>query len=70
MLLIPQFEVHARIPRVEMIARYKIDGRVLVLPITGNGKSNLTLGKFLVLLNLEFIKLITFFNRQTMLTSK
>lgn len=41
-----KYEVHARIPRVEMIAKYNIEGRVLVLPITGNGKSNLTLGKF------------------------
>jgi len=38
-----KYEVHARIPRVEMIAKYNIAGRVLVLPITGNGKSNLTL---------------------------
>lgn len=39
-----KYEVYARIPRVEMIAKYIIDGRVLVLPITGNGKSNLTMG--------------------------
>jgi len=38
-----KFEVHARIPRLQLIAKYKIDGRVLILPITGNGPSNLTL---------------------------
>lgn len=42
-----KYEVHARIPRIEMIAKYNIEGRVLILPITGNGKSNLTLGEFL-----------------------
>lgn len=40
-----KYELHARIPRLEMIAKYKIDGKVLILPIRGAGASNLTLGK-------------------------
>lgn len=40
-----KFEIHARLPRIELDAKYKADGKVLILPITGNGKSNLTLGE-------------------------
>lgn len=49
-----KYEVHARIPQVRMIAKYKIDGKVLILPITGSGKSNLTLGDY----NLALLKII------------
>lgn len=45
-----KFELHARLPRIEMIAKYKIDGKVLILPIRGEGASNLTLGEFLIFL--------------------
>ncbi|XP_059610295.1 protein takeout-like [Phlebotomus argentipes] len=37
------FEAEATLDRVMLLGQYKIDGRVLILPITGNGKSNLTL---------------------------
>ncbi|XP_066592798.1 protein takeout-like [Prorops nasuta] len=30
-------------PQVEFVADYKINGRILVLPVTGNGKSNITM---------------------------
>lgn len=40
-----KFELYARIPRLQMIAEYKINGNVLILPIKGNGASNLTLGE-------------------------
>jgi hypothetical protein len=33
------------IPRLEIIGNYKISGRVLILPITGAGAMNYTLGK-------------------------
>lgn len=32
--------------KAAIIGDYKIDGRILVLPITGNGKGNITLGKY------------------------
>jgi hypothetical protein len=41
-----KFELHARVPRIELDSKYKVDGKVLILPITGNGKSNLTLGNW------------------------
>uniref|UniRef100_A0A1B0CZX6 Uncharacterized protein n=1 Tax=Phlebotomus papatasi TaxID=29031 RepID=A0A1B0CZX6_PHLPP len=37
------FEAEAALKQVALLGRYKIDGRVLILPIQGNGKSNLTL---------------------------
>lgn len=40
-----KYEIHARVPRLELIAKYNISGRVLILPIQGNGRSNLTFGK-------------------------
>lgn len=40
-----KFEVHVQIPRIEMISNYNISGRVLIIPIVGTGRSNLTFGK-------------------------
>lgn len=37
--------MHARVPRIIIDAQYIVDGKVLVLPITGKGSANLTLGK-------------------------
>lgn len=37
------FNVNATLAQVKLLGDYKIDGRVLVLPIVGQGKSNLTL---------------------------
>lgn len=42
--------VHARVPRIIIDAKYIVDGKVLVLPITGKGAANLTLGKSFVTL--------------------
>lgn len=39
------FEVDVKIPSLVLTGPYEIKGRVLVLPITGHGQSNLTLGK-------------------------
>lgn len=36
----------AYIPKIALIGQYKINGQVLVLPIQGEGFSNLTQGKF------------------------
>lgn len=37
------FSVNATVKQVKLLGDYKINGRVLVLPIQGQGKSNLTL---------------------------
>lgn len=39
-----KFEIEATVPRISLVGKYKINGKVLVLPIQGRGKSNLTLG--------------------------
>lgn len=36
-----QYEVHATVPKVAIKGKYKIDGRVLVLPIRGEGNADL-----------------------------
>lgn len=36
-------EVEAELKQIKLIGDYKIDGRILVLPIQGQGRSNLTL---------------------------
>lgn len=38
-------EIRVFVPKAALIGNYKISGRVLVLPIQGNGRSNLTLDK-------------------------
>ncbi|XP_031638896.1 protein takeout-like [Contarinia nasturtii] len=36
-----KYEVYAIVPKISISGKYKIDGRVLVLPIKGEGKANL-----------------------------
>lgn len=38
-----QNEIQLTFPRLELISPYSMDGRVLILPVQGNGDSNLTL---------------------------
>lgn len=40
-----KYEIYARVPRLQLLANYNVTGRVLILPIVGNGRSNLTFGK-------------------------
>lgn len=40
-----KYELHAKIPRLEMNSLYKMKGQVLVLPIEGNGNFNLTMNE-------------------------
>lgn len=47
------FSVNATAPQVQLVGNYKINGRVLVLPIQGQGRSNLTLEN--VKINLKYI---------------
>jgi hypothetical protein len=46
------FEV--TVPRVEIVGQYEMDGRILLLPISGKGDINLTLGKYLMEPSLVF----------------
>jgi len=34
------------LPRVDLIADYKLSGRILLLPIYGEGKCNITMRKY------------------------
>jgi len=36
-----KYEVYAVVPKINIVGDYKVDGRVLVLPIQGEGKANL-----------------------------
>lgn len=36
-----KYEVHATVPKIVIKGKYKIDGRVLVLPIQGEGNADL-----------------------------
>lgn len=40
-----KYEVHARIPKLAINSKYTVDGKVLILPITGNGNATLLFGK-------------------------
>lgn len=40
-----KIEFKLRAPVLSLVGNYKISGRVLVLPIQGNGRSNMTMGK-------------------------
>lgn len=40
-----KYEVHARVPRILIKSKYIVDGKVLILPITGNGDAVLSFGK-------------------------
>lgn len=36
-----KYEVHANVPKISINGKYKVNGRVLVLPIRGDGDANL-----------------------------
>ncbi|CAO1387006.1 unnamed protein product [Diamesa hyperborea] len=38
-----KFEIHANAPNLQLISKYRINGKVLILPIQGTGNSNMTL---------------------------
>lgn len=40
-----KYEFHALIPKLRIVAKYVIDGKVLILPITGNDKGILSFGR-------------------------
>ncbi|GAB0088226.1 uncharacterized protein DMENIID0001_026190 [Sergentomyia squamirostris] len=62
------FEAEAKLDQVQLIGQYKIDGRVLILPIQGHGKSNLTLDN--LILRLKFKTTPTIKNNKTYIQTK
>lgn len=40
------FEIYATIPTLTLAGPYSVNGRVLILPIVGEGKSIIKFGKF------------------------
>lgn len=36
-----KYELYAKVPKVSIVGKYKVDGRVLVLPIRGEGNADL-----------------------------
>lgn len=43
--LTSKFEIHANCRQLTLIARYKVNGKVIVLPVVGSGPANLTFGR-------------------------
>lgn len=39
------FEATGAIPQITLDGKYQIDGKILVLPITGSGRANITFCK-------------------------
>uniref|UniRef100_A0A1L8DQC8 Putative hemolymph juvenile hormone binding protein n=1 Tax=Nyssomyia neivai TaxID=330878 RepID=A0A1L8DQC8_9DIPT len=62
------FEADAKLKQILLLGRYKIDGRVLILPIQGNGKSNLTLDN--LTFKLKFKTTQTLKNSKTYIQTK
>ncbi|XP_075215010.1 protein takeout-like [Lycorma delicatula] len=44
-----------KIPKVEVLGNYKADGKILVLPITGQGKANITLLNLDITYKFDFV---------------
>lgn len=42
-----ELEATAKVPYITVLGDYQANGQVLVLPINGNGKCNLTFGMYL-----------------------
>uniref|UniRef100_A0A336M7R2 CSON013083 protein n=1 Tax=Culicoides sonorensis TaxID=179676 RepID=A0A336M7R2_CULSO len=47
-----KFEIEAKVPKLSLSGKYKVNGQVLVLPIQGRGRSNLTIEN--VVLRIKF----------------
>lgn len=44
-----KFEVDAHLDRISLVGQYKARGNILLLPIYGNGRANLTFGKPIII---------------------
>lgn len=40
-----KYEIYCRIPKLAIIGHYKVAGKVIILPVVGDGAANLTFGK-------------------------
>lgn len=49
------YEIKLKGPVLYLVGAYKISGRVLILPVQGEGKSNMTLGTSAMPLNIRNI---------------
>lgn len=41
-----KFEIYAKVDKFSLIAKYKVKGNIIILPIVGQGPANLTLGRY------------------------
>lgn len=41
-----KYEIRARGPKVSLLGPYKISGKILILPIQGEGQSNITISEY------------------------
>lgn len=48
-----KYEVYATVPKVSITGKYKVDGRVLVLPIRGEGDANLVFDNCVLVVKLK-----------------
>lgn len=65
-----KYEVHAKIPKIVIKSKYIVDGKVLILPITGNGDAVLSFGNFFSFflhqyVNCTQINLLLFYTENT-----
>lgn len=41
-----KFEIYGYVNQLSLVGQYKVDGKILILPVVGSGIANLTLGNF------------------------
>lgn len=41
-----KFEIYANVDQLQLIAKYKAKGNIIILPVVGQGPANLTFGKY------------------------
>lgn len=46
-----KFEIYCRIPELAIVGHYKVAGKVIILPVVGEGPANLTFGNFIKIMN-------------------
>lgn len=55
-----KFEIHARVNQLSLIGHYNIDGRIIIIPVVGNGAANLTFGSviWIILFDVFLVNLL------------
>lgn len=41
-----KYEIYGYVDQFSLVGQYKVDGKILILPVVGSGIANLTLGNF------------------------